>query len=64
MAGKTVLITGASRGIGRAAALAASRRGWSVGVNYVSDKDAAQEVVDLIAKGGGRAVALAWRRRG
>ena len=39
---KTILITGASRGIGRAAALMAGRRGWSVGVNYVRDEEAAQ----------------------
>jgi len=58
MPGKTILITGASRGIGRAAALAASARGWSVGVNYQRDEAAAQEVVALMAKAGGRAVAL------
>jgi len=55
---KTILITGASRGIGRAAALAASARGWAVGVNYARDEVAAQEVVEIIARAGGRAVAL------
>ena len=58
MSTKTVLITGASRGIGRAAALAAASRGWSVGVNYVSDARAADEVVERIEQMGGRAVAL------
>jgi NAD(P)-dependent dehydrogenase (short-subunit alcohol dehydrogenase family) len=58
MSDKTVLITGASRGIGRAAALVAAQRGWSVGVNYVSDEEAAKEVVASIAAAGGRAVAL------
>jgi len=58
MSTKTVLITGASRGIGRAAALAAAARGWSVGVNYVSDARAADEVVERIEQMGGRAVAL------
>ncbi len=58
MLAKTVLITGASRGIGRATALAAAARGWSVGVNYVHDAGAAAEVVESIASGGGRAVAL------
>ena len=59
---KTVLITGASRGIGRATAIAAATRGWSVGVNYNLDAGAAQEVVETIAKIGGRAVALTRRR--
>ncbi len=55
---KTVLITGASRGIGRAAALLAGRRGWSVGVNYVRDEAAALAVVKEIQRSGGKAVAL------
>ena len=58
MTAKTVLITGASRGIGRAAALALARRGWSVGVNYARDIASAQEVVREIAALGERAVAL------
>lgn len=55
---KAVLITGGSRGIGRAIALLAAGRGWSVGVNYRQDAHAAAEVVEAIAKAGGRAVAL------
>ncbi len=55
---KTLLITGASRGIGRAAALLAGRRGWSVGVNYVRDEAAALAVVREIQRSGGKAVAL------
>jgi NAD(P)-dependent dehydrogenase (short-subunit alcohol dehydrogenase family) len=55
---KTILITGASRGIGRAAALLAGERGWSVGVNYVGNKAAADDVVDAIASNGGRAIAV------
>src|SRR5277367_3194564 len=58
MPSRAILITGASRGIGRAAALAACKRDWAVGVNYTKDEGAAQEVVELIAKAGGRAVAL------
>jgi NAD(P)-dependent dehydrogenase (short-subunit alcohol dehydrogenase family) len=58
MPAKTILITGASRGIGRAAAMAACARGWSVGVNYTRDEAAAQEVVETIARAGGRSVAL------
>ena len=55
---KAVLITGASRGIGRASALLAAKHGWAVGVNYRNDVDAAEEVVRTIAKAGGRAVPL------
>jgi NAD(P)-dependent dehydrogenase (short-subunit alcohol dehydrogenase family) len=55
---KTLLITGGSRGIGRACALLAARNGWSIGVNYREDFRAADEVVETIAKDGGRAVAL------
>jgi NAD(P)-dependent dehydrogenase (short-subunit alcohol dehydrogenase family) len=55
---KTILITGASRGIGRAAALLAGRRGWSVGVNYVRDEAGAAAVVKEIQRAGGKAVAV------
>ncbi len=55
---KALLVTGGSRGIGRASALLAARRGWSVGVNYRDDAKAADAVVETIEKEGGRAVAL------
>jgi NAD(P)-dependent dehydrogenase (short-subunit alcohol dehydrogenase family) len=55
---KTVLMTGASRGIGRAAALLAGRRAWSVGVNYQTQVEAADAVVAGIVDAGGKAVAL------
>src|SRR5271170_860544 len=55
---RSVLITGGSRGIGRAACLMAAQRGWSVGVNYIRDEKAAQSVVADIAGQGGKAVAL------
>ena len=58
MPAKALLVTGASRGIGRACALLAARNGWVVGVNYREDAKAADAVVETIAKGGGRAVAL------
>lgn len=55
---KTVLITGASRGIGRSTAILAGQKGWSVGVNYVGNKRAADEVVDAIVAAGGKAKAI------
>ena len=55
---KTILITGGSRGIGRATAVLAGARGWSVGVNYVADEAAARETVAAVAAAGGRAVAI------
>src|SRR5580692_2415172 len=56
--GNAILITGAARGIGRATARLAAQRGWSVGVNYLREERAAHELVDEIARGGGKAVAL------
>ncbi|MGH6796772.1 MAG: SDR family NAD(P)-dependent oxidoreductase, partial [Roseiarcus sp.] len=58
MSAEALLVTGASRGIGRACALLAAQNGWAVGVNYREDAKAADAVVETIAKAGGRAVAL------
>lgn len=55
---RTILITGGSRGIGRAVALQAGQLGWSVGINYVSHAEAAAETVRLVTAAGGRAVAI------
>ncbi len=54
---KTIVVTGGSRGIGRAVALGAGALGWSVGVGYRDDRAAADEVVAAIEADGGRAVA-------
>jgi 3-oxoacyl-[acyl-carrier protein] reductase len=51
--GKTALVTGGSRGIGRAISLRLADMGARVAINYVSNPDAAQEVVDAIAARGG-----------
>ena len=56
---KTIVVTGGSRGIGRAVALQAGALGWSVGVGYRDDRAAAEEVVERIESSGGRAVATA-----
>jgi 3-oxoacyl-[acyl-carrier protein] reductase len=57
--GRIALITGASRGIGRACALELAAAGAAIGVNYRSDAEGAAAVVGEIEAAGGRAVALA-----
>jgi len=51
--GKTALVTGASRGIGRAIVLDLAREGAKVALNYQSSDAAAKEVADTITKSGG-----------
>jgi len=58
MAANVVLVTGASRGIGRAVALDLGRAGYAVAVNYVARHAEASRVVDEIRAGGGHAVAI------
>ncbi len=58
MTDKVVIITGGSRGIGRAAALAAAARGFRVVVGYASNQKAADEVVDQIQAKNGKAIAV------
>jgi 3-oxoacyl-[acyl-carrier protein] reductase len=53
--GEIALVTGGSRGIGRACALALAKAGAEVIVNYVSSPDKAKEVCDAIIAAGGRA---------
>lgn len=55
---KTVLITGASRGIGREIALAFGSRGWRVAVNYFKEKKSAEEAVAVVVAAGGEAFAV------
>lgn len=52
------LITGSSRGIGRAIARELASAGYDVVVNYVSNQDAAEEVVQAIQAQGRRAIAI------
>jgi 3-oxoacyl-[acyl-carrier protein] reductase len=59
LTGKTALVTGASRGIGRASALALARMGAQVLVHYGRGAEEADNVVAEIRKGGGRADAIA-----
>jgi 3-oxoacyl-[acyl-carrier protein] reductase len=54
--GRVALVTGGSRGIGRAIAIALGRRGAKVVVNYASREDAARETVAAIEAAGGTGV--------
>jgi 3-oxoacyl-[acyl-carrier protein] reductase len=56
--GQVAIVTGASRGIGRATALALATEGAKIGVNYASSSAAAEEVVAEIVAMGGEAIAL------
>ena len=55
---KVVVITGGSRGIGRAAALAAAARGYRVVVGYATNEAAAKDVVARIEAKNGKAIAV------
>jgi len=58
MAPRVALVTGSSRGIGRAIALRLARDGVAVAINYREKRGEAEEVVGAITSAGGRAVAI------
>jgi 3-oxoacyl-[acyl-carrier protein] reductase len=58
LSGKVAVVTGGSRGIGRATTQALASRGASVVFSYVSGEDAARETAELVQKAGGKAEAV------
>jgi len=50
----TAIVTGASRGIGRAIAVELGRLGWNVAINYNANTDAAREAAALVEQAGGK----------
>lgn len=54
MSGAVALVTGASRGIGRGAALALAERGWSVVINFRGNAEAAEDTLRAVEQAGGR----------
>ncbi|MDE2363087.1 MAG: SDR family oxidoreductase [Hyphomicrobiales bacterium] len=55
---KTILITGGSRGIGRAVAILAARRGWNIAFTYIANESAANETAEAVRRAGGKALAI------
>jgi 3-oxoacyl-[acyl-carrier protein] reductase len=56
--GKVALVTGASKGIGAGIALSLAKEGAAVAVNYASDREGADRVVENIKAAGGKAIAV------
>jgi 3-oxoacyl-[acyl-carrier protein] reductase len=55
---RTALVTGASRGIGRAIAGTLAGQGWRVVINYLSQREAAVETLALVERAGGQGVCV------
>src|SRR5207245_5084916 len=56
--GRTALITGAGRGIGRATAIRHARDGARIAINFKGNAEAAEEAKRLVEKGGGQATLI------
>jgi 3-oxoacyl-[acyl-carrier protein] reductase len=55
---KVALVTGASRGIGRAIAVALGKEAWAVAINYRGNAGAAAEALSLVEQAGGRGITI------
>ena len=55
---QVALVTGASRGIGRAVAMELGRAGYAVCINYLNSEDAARQAAEALRAGGSDAVAI------
>ena len=55
---RVALVTGGSRGIGRAACAELARGGWAVAINYRSDAEAAKETLELVEAAGAEGIVV------
>lgn len=55
---KVALITGAARGIGRGIAVALAEHGWSIAINYVGNREAAQETLQRVERAGANGIVV------
>src|SRR5687768_9784812 len=55
---KVAIVTGASRGIGRAVALGLAENGWRIAMTYMRNADAAEEALDEVESRGGRGILM------
>ncbi len=54
----TVLITGGSRGIGRATAILCGAKGWSVAISFAGNREAAEETANEVREAGGQSICI------